>query len=115
LPLLTPFVCAVHCVPLDSYYTQEIVYDISDYSQFAVDRIKLYMYQRDNFKDKNGEKIAAPEESSEDFFNIAPNIIFKDFYICLGVPAEGFTTDSLDLICNNNKEYYKDVQKISME
>ena len=99
----------------DSYYTQEIVYDISDYSKFAVDRIKLYMYQRNNFKDKNGEKIPAPEEGLDDFFNIAPNIIFKDFYICLGVPAEGFTTDSLSLICNNNKEYYKDVQKISIE
>lgn len=98
----------------DSYYTQESVYDISDYNQFAIDRIKLYMYQRNNFKDKNGERVPAPE-NDDDFFNIAPNIIFKDFYICLGVPAEGFETDTIKLISNNGQEYYKDTQELSME
>lgn len=97
----------------DSYRTQEVVYDLSEYQNFVLDRIKLFIYQRVNFKDKNGNMIEAPQDEYSGH-NIAPNISFKDFYICTGIPAEGFESDTVELICNNNNDYYKDIQPLSM-
>lgn len=97
----------------DSYRTQEVVYDLTEYQDFILDRIKLFIYQRVNFKDKNGEMIEAPQDEYSGH-NIAPNISFKDFYICTGVPADRFESDTIELICNNNNDYYKDIEDLSM-
>lgn len=100
----------------DTFYTQEAVYDIKEYSNnnFAIDRIRLYMYQRHNFIDVNGQLIPSPE-NEDDFSNIGPNIVFKDFYICVGTAAEGFDNDDLRLICNNNLDYYKHTETVTRD
>lgn len=89
----------------DTFYTQDNVYDIGDYIQFPITRMRLFMYQRNNFYDNTGARVPAPDD--EDFSSIAPNIVIKDPYICVGVPADGFDTDTAQLTTTNSLTYYK--------
>lgn len=91
----------------ESYYTQEKTYDISEYTDFPITRIRLFAYQRNNFKDVNNNKIKYEEELSSDnsISNVMPNIFIKDPYICLGTQIEQFTTDSAEIVTKQGYTY----------
>ena len=99
----------------ETYYTQENVYDISDFLEYPIVRIRLFVYQRVNFKNTNGEYIytVTPGEEEDDFSSIGANIFVKDPYICLGVSAADFQKDTLTLLTDSPLTYYKEVKKIS--
>ena len=88
-----------------SYYTQEQVFDISEYKNFTISGLRLYAYQRNNFRDIYGNEIP----TKEDFTTIGPNIFIKDPYICVGIASEEFTGDSAELYCEQDLTYYKEL------
>ena len=73
----------------NAYYTQEAVFDISQYSDLILSDIFLFGYQKGNFKDINGKLI--PSE------NVSNNIFIDNYYICLGNDISEFKGDSLEL------------------
>lgn len=73
----------------NAYYTQEAVFDISQYSDLILSDIFLFGYQKSNFKDINGKLI--PSEQVSD------NIFINNYYICLGNDISEFKGDSLEL------------------
>ena len=89
----------------ETFYTQENVYDISDFINYPIVRIKLFPYQRGNFKKANGELIYALEENN--FSTIGANIFIKDPYLCLGRSAEDFNGDSVELLASPSLTYRK--------
>ena len=93
----------------ETYYTQEAVYNISEYNNYTITHIQLYAYQRNNFRDNNNELIYTSEEVDSDilFGSIEPNIFIKNPYICLGIPKENFDSDVAEIIIQPNNTYYK--------
>ena len=93
----------------ETYYTQEAVYNISEYNNYIITHIQLYAYQRNNFRDNNNELIYTSEEVDSDilFGSIEPNIFIKNPYICLGIPKENFDSDVAEIIIQPNNTYYK--------
>lgn len=89
----------------DTYYTNEVVFDVSDFSKYAIIRIRAWLYQRDNFRAMDGEYIEAP--FAGDFSNINPNIFMKDPYLCLGVETSEFISDKVELITSSSSTFYK--------
>ena len=89
----------------DTYYTNEVVFDVSDFSKYAIIRIRAWLYQRDNFRTMDGEYVEAPY--ANDFSNINPNIFMKDPYLCLGVEASEFISDKVELITSSSSTFYK--------
>lgn len=92
----------------ETYYIQENLYDISDFKDYPIVRIRLFPYQRGNFKDTLGEFI--PTIDTDDFSTIGPNIFIKDPYICLGMSIEDFSGDSITLITDSSLTYYKKIK-----
>lgn len=92
----------------ETYYTQEAIFDISEYQNYLIKRLTLFIYQRNNFKNLNGEMIEAP--SGEDFSNIVPNIYIKDPYISLGYETDNFTADSCLIYTNDSLVYNKYIE-----
>lgn len=90
----------------ESYYTQEQIFDIKDFVDYAIVGIKLIPYQRNNFLTTDGSEV--PSVSDDDFSTIDPNIFIKDPYICLGTYTADFQHDSAQLICDNSLIYVKD-------
>ena len=100
----------------ESYYTQEKTYDISKYTDFPITRIRLFAYQRNNFKDINNNKIEYEKDfnSTDSFSSIMPNIFIKDPYICLGAPIEQFTVDSAEIITRQGYNYMQDPPELKI-
>lgn len=92
----------------ETYYTQEDVFDISDFIDFPIVRIKLFAYQRNNFRNVAGDSIYTEDEVGDEAFTVInPNIFIKDPYICLGIDTSEFTSDTATLITNCSFTYYK--------
>ncbi len=89
----------------ETFYTQEQVFDISDFKDYPIVGIKLYAYQKNNFKSIDGDRIPAPNE--DDFSIINPNIFVKSPYICLGNSVDDFETDTAEIMCDTALTYYK--------
>lgn len=83
----------------NAYYTQEAVFDISQYSDLILSDIFLFGYQKSNFKDINGKLI--PSE------NVSENIFINNYYICLGNDISEFKGDSLELYSFNETLFNK--------
>lgn len=83
----------------NAYYTQEAVFDISQYSDLILSDIFLFGYQKGNFKDINGKLI--PSE------NVSDNIFINNYYICLGNDISEFKGDSLELYSFNETLFNK--------
>lgn len=83
----------------NAYYTQEAVFDISQYSDLILSDIFLFGYQKSNFKDINGKLI--PSE------NVSDNIFINNYYICLGNDISEFKGDSLELYSFNETLFNK--------
>lgn len=90
----------------ETYYTQEDVFDISEFKNYPIIGLDLYQYQRDNFKDSAGSYIASSND--EAFSTVLPNIFIKDVMICVGYPAEAFENDSAELYTENPLTYDKE-------
>lgn len=89
----------------ETYYTQENVYDISDYTDYPITRLRLFAYQRENFIGANGERV--PYNDATGFGNVNPNIFIKDPYLCLGIPVEDFNEDMATIMTTSTVTYYK--------
>ena len=83
----------------ETYYTQEAVFDLTDYADYPIKSIRLFPYQRQNFKGSEGDIEASGDGT--DFNNISPNIFIKDPYICFGQFASTFKDDTAELMCEN--------------
>ena len=83
----------------NAYYTQEAVFDISQYSDLILSDIFLFGYQKSNFKDINVKLI--PSE------NVSENIFINNYYICLGNDISEFKGDSLELYSFNETLFNK--------
>lgn len=82
----------------NAYYTQEAIFDISQYSDLILSDIFLFAYQKGNFKDINGKLI-----SSE----VPENIFINNYYVCLGNDISNFKGDSLELYSFNSRTFNK--------
>ena len=94
----------------ETFYTQEALFDISEFIDYPIRRIQLYAYQRNNFKNADGEliyPIGEVDSSNKWFSDIQPNIFIKDPYICLGMPASDFNADIATIISGSSSTYYK--------
>ena len=94
----------------ETFYTQEALFDISEFIDYPIRRIQLYAYQRNNFKNADGEliyPIGEVDSSDKWFSDIQPNIFIKDPYICLGMPVSDFNADIATIISGSSSTYYK--------
>lgn len=89
----------------ETYYTQEQVFDISEYSDMTITHLRLFPYQRCNFKTMTGENV--PTFDAGDFSDIPPNIFIKDFLICLGSYRDTITQDTAELLTESKLTYTK--------
>lgn len=79
----------------DSFYSQEIVFDISQF--YKIRNIEIEFYEiSGSFKDANGNYIAEAALS---------NIFAKDFYVSLGYDAESFKDDQVVIYSLNSSQY----------
>ena len=92
----------------ETYYTQEKVFDLSDYKDSAIVRLRLFPYQRRNFTTIEGEDVPYPNE--DDFSNIPPNIYMKDFMISLGTYSNEITEDTAEIMTDSSMTYDKNIQ-----
>lgn len=97
----------------ETYYTQEKVFDLSDYKDSAIVRLRLFPYQRRNFTTVEGEDV--PYLNEDDFSNIPPNIYMKDFMISLGTYSNEITEDTAEIMTDSSMTYDKDVQNDLVE
>lgn len=91
----------------ETYYTQEAIFDIEEYKDYLIKRLTLFIYQRNNFYDINGELIEAPTEEDGEFSTVLPNIYVKDPFICFGYEDDESITDTAVLFTTSNLTYYK--------
>lgn len=88
----------------EGYYSQEIVIDISAVAKIY--NIKIYLYQKGNFKDSNNDLISYVND-----FNISvpPNNIFvKDIYMGLGISADEIENEYVRLYSLDGSTYVID-------
>lgn len=89
----------------ETYYTQEEVFNISEYVNYPIVGLKLYLYQRNNFKDNEGKDV--PTLDDEDYDSVPPNIYVKDPFVCVGIPIDTFQDDAAEIYCDNDLTYTK--------
>ena len=88
----------------EGYYSQEIVIDTSAVAKIY--NIKIFLYQKDNFKDSNNDLISYANDFN---MSIPPNNIFvKDIYIGLGIPADEIENEYVRLYSLDGSTYVID-------
>lgn len=97
----------------EGYYQQEIVIDVSSLAR--INSIKIYLYQRNNFKDKDGniitydwfndENSKLSEGWSNKPFN---NIYVKDIYMSLGIALDEIQNEFIRLYSLDGSTYVID-------
>lgn len=92
----------------ETYYTQEKVFNLSDYKDSVIVRLRLFPYQRCNFTTIEGEDVPYPD--ADDFSNIPPNIYMKDFMISLGSYVSETTEDTAEIMTDSSMTYDKNIQ-----
>ena len=80
----------------NTYYSQEAVFDISQYSDLILSDLFLFAYQKNNFKDIYN--VLIPHGGD-------PNIFINNCYICLGQELDTFDKDSLTLTSLSSNIY----------
>ena len=86
----------------DIYQTQELVFDISDLQKYVLKTIKIYPYQRNNFKNIDNQILEYEKEAL-----VRDNIRIKNIYVCLGFEAESFKNDSVKITSETGSLYVK--------
>lgn len=90
----------------ESYYNQQIVFDISDYG--AITKIALYLVQLNDFKTiRNEEEIDYPSIDEESNIALFDNIFVKDVYLCAGHDIGVFQNDYVEIYTEDKKTYDK--------
>ena len=88
----------------EGYYSQEIVIDTSAVAKIY--NIKIFLYQKDNFKDSNNNLISYANDFN---MSIPPNNIFvKDIYIGLGISADEIENEYVRLYSLDGSTYVID-------
>ena len=89
----------------ETYYNQEAIFDISDYSNYPIQSITLEAYQKDNFKVSNGSDLSYENEFFDNSFKPSDNIFIKDPFICLGTAIGEFKKDSIKIVTDSSSTY----------
>ena len=88
----------------EGYYSQEIVIDISAVAKIY--NIKIFLYQKGNFKDSNNDLISYTNDFN---MSIPPNNIFvKDIYMGLGISADEIENEYVRLYSLDGSTYVID-------
>ena len=88
----------------EGYYSQEIVIDTSAVAKIY--NIKIFLYQKDNFKDSNNNLISYANDFN---MSIPPNNIFvKDIYMGLGISADEIKNEYVRLYSLDGSTYVID-------
>lgn len=88
----------------EGYYSQEIVIDISAVAKIY--NIKIYLYQKGNFKDSNNDLISYINDFN---MSVPPNNIFvKDIYMGLGISADEIENEYVRLYSLDGSTYVID-------
>lgn len=97
----------------EGYYQQEIVIDVSSLAK--INSIKIYLYQRNNFKDKDGNIITYDWFNDENNklskgWNNKPfnNIYVKDIYMSLGIALDEIQNEFIRLYSLDGSTYIID-------
>ena len=85
----------------ETYYNQEAVFDISDYSDYFLQGIKLEAYQLDNFKTSDGTLLSYENMLSKP----TDNIFVKEPFICLGTAVGEFKKDNIKIMTDSSSTY----------
>lgn len=89
----------------ETYYNQEAIFDISDYSNYPIQSITLEAYQKDNFKVSNGSDLSYENEFFDNSFKPSDNIFIKDPFICLGTSIGEFKKDTANIMTTSTSIY----------
>ena len=84
----------------DGYYPQQKVFDISALAGFDI--MRLYFYQGQDFKDRDGNAITATDAFGN---GLKENLFVNDLYICLGYDIKDIYSDGLILYSNDGPLY----------
>lgn len=88
----------------EGYYSQEIVIDTSAVAKIY--NIKIYFYQKGNFKDSNNDLISYANDFN---MSVPPNNIFvKDIYMGLGISADEIENEYVRLYSLDGSTYVID-------
>lgn len=88
----------------EGYYSQEIVIDTSAVAKIY--NIKIYLYQKGNFKDSNNNLISYANDFN---MSVPPNNIFvKDIYMGLGISADEIENEYVRLYSLDGSTYVID-------
>lgn len=88
----------------EGYYSQEIVIDTSVVAKIY--NIKIYLYQKGNFKDSNNDLISYANDFN---MSVPPNNIFvKDIYMGLGISADEIENEYVRLYSLDGSTYVID-------
>ena len=88
----------------EGYYSQEIVIDTSAVAKIY--NIKIYLYQKGNFKDSNNDLISYANDFN---MSVPPNNIFvKDIYMGLGISADEIENEYIRLYSLDGRTYVID-------
>lgn len=88
----------------EGYYSQEIVIDTSAVAKIY--NIKIYLYQKGNFKDSNNDLISYTNDFN---MSVPPNNIFvKDIYMGLGISADEIENEYVRLYSLDGSTYVID-------
>lgn len=92
----------------ETYYSQELVFDISMITE--IEAIRIVFYQSNNFYDITKNKIATEDEGV-----LLPNNIFmKDLYLSFGFDANQFCEDTIFLYTLDGETYDVSTQKVKV-
>ncbi len=89
----------------ETYYNQEAIFDISDYSNYPIQSITLEAYQKDNFKVSDGSDLSYENEFFDNSFKPSDNIFIKDPFICLGTAIGEFKKDTANIMTTSTSIY----------
>ena len=94
-----------------AYTKQEQVYNLNEYIDYPIVSMKLFAYQRNNFRDVNGDYIPHQNQSKLDnsYYDVNPNIFITDCYVCLGVAADEFDQDTAIIMTSDSSTYKKQI------
>ena len=97
------------------FTSQEKVFNISN--SLPIEKIKVYLYQKNNFYDINGEKVPIQiKDKFNNLFNVNKNIFVDNININFGYDLSSFDNNSILLYTLNGKTYssLEDLKQVKM-
>lgn len=97
------------------FTSQEKVFDISN--SLPIEKIKVYLYQKNNFYDISGEKVPIQiKDKFNNLFDVDKNIFVDNININFGYDLSSFDNNSILLYTLNGKTYLlsEDLKQVKM-